>query len=705
MKLLALLAFASLVYAAPPTITELQPRGAQKGRPFKLTVVGTNLGQGASIVSSLAATFTPLGIEKTSLEKTSLEKTDVENRTAVFLVEPSGDWAVGVYPIRVKAANGISNILLFSIGAFPEITEEESRPGSLPHQNDSIEKAQTIPSTALTLNGTLKGPERDVFRLQGKAGERRVFEVEARRCGSSIDPVIRVLDGSGKVLARSEDDPVLSLDARLAVTFPKDGFYYVEVHDARFSTQMQDFYRLKTGAYEYASEIFPLGGRRGEQVDVFVSGTKVKADLTGVKAPQTFVNLPGSPALPLPFAVGEYPEVQEPLTGPLVLPVTINGRLSKPGEVDKYELPVNPGDEFIFSLEARELGTSQIMGLITVYDEQGKRMGSAGDGPLPVDVGAVQVSSRTQGDPHLEFKVPKDVHRLTVAVEDLAQRGGPHYAYRLSAHRAPFDLQATITTPYVNIPAGGSTLVAVNVERRGYMGPIRVEGVSLPKGVALAGGDIPAEIPDPNNRATSRRAILSLTAEPGTTLSAEEIGLRAVAVSNSGEKITRTASGVGYAIPVSGATAQGVVDRQRALTGSWLGEQLPAAITDATPATLALTLEKSEKKEAGYEFRFRWTWNLKNSMQKVPDTVTAEVPNFIDLRVIGMEVDKDDKNTGTFLVTSTKNTLPALYDIIITGRLMVDGYPTDVYSPISTFTVPASDPEEKPANASASVAR
>ena len=155
---------------------------------------------------------------------------------------------MGVYPIRVKAANGISNILLFSIGAFPELVEEESRPGSLPHQNDSIERAQTIPSTALTLNGTLEGPERDVFRLHVKAGERRVFEVEARRCGSAIDPVIRVLDGSGKVIARSEDDPVLSLDSRVAVTFPKEGFYYVEVHDARFSTQSQDFYRLKTGA-------------------------------------------------------------------------------------------------------------------------------------------------------------------------------------------------------------------------------------------------------------------------------------------------------------------------------------------------------------------------------------------------------------------------------------------------------------------------
>ena len=198
----------------------------------------------------------------------------------------------------------------------------------------------------------MKGPERDVFRLQVKAGERRVFEVEARRCGSSIDPVIRVFDGAGKLIARSEDDPVLSLDARLAVTFPKEGFYYIEVHDARFSTQAQDFYRLKTGTYEYASEIFPLGGRRGEQVDVSVSGTKVKADLTAIKTPQTFVNLPNSPALPLPFAVGEYPEVQEPVAGPLQLPVTVNGRLSKPAEVDKYELDVKPGDEFIFSLQA-----------------------------------------------------------------------------------------------------------------------------------------------------------------------------------------------------------------------------------------------------------------------------------------------------------------------------------------------------------------
>ena len=50
--------------------------------------------------------------------------------------------------------------------------------------------------------------------------------------------------------------------------FPREGNYYVEVTDARFSTQAQNFYRLKMGSYRYAEGIFPLGGRRGEQVPV-----------------------------------------------------------------------------------------------------------------------------------------------------------------------------------------------------------------------------------------------------------------------------------------------------------------------------------------------------------------------------------------------------------------------------------------------------
>jgi hypothetical protein len=121
---------------------------------------------------------------------------------------------VGVYPVRVVTPAGISNVQLFAVGSFPEFTEDESRPGALPNSNDTIENAQPLPPAPLVVNGKIRGAERDVYRIGAKAGERRVIEVEARRCGSAIDPVIELQDASGKVLARSEDAPLVGLDAR-----------------------------------------------------------------------------------------------------------------------------------------------------------------------------------------------------------------------------------------------------------------------------------------------------------------------------------------------------------------------------------------------------------------------------------------------------------------------------------------------------------
>src|SRR4029077_5348933 len=157
----------------------------------------------------------------------------------------------GVYPIRIESPSGISNVLLFTLGTFPEVTEEESQPNSPPNRNDTSENAEPVRSSPVVVNGTLRGPERDVYRVSGKAGERRVFEVEARRCGSAVDPVLRILDGAGKQLARSDDSPGAGLDTRLDFTFPRDGNYYVELHDARFSRQTQNFYRLKIGSYSF----------------------------------------------------------------------------------------------------------------------------------------------------------------------------------------------------------------------------------------------------------------------------------------------------------------------------------------------------------------------------------------------------------------------------------------------------------------------
>jgi hypothetical protein len=676
-RLVCAFLLAQLAFAAAPVITELQPRGAERGHPFTLSILGRDLPSDAKIFSTLPASFTLVKSDTPAMPGRSIE----------FLVEPKSDVAPGVYPIRIESPKGISNVLLFTIGTYPEITEEESRPFARPNLNDSIETAEAIQSSPVTVNGTLRGAERDVFRVYGKAGERRVFEVEARRCGSAIDPVLRILDGNGKQLAISDDAPGAGLDSRIDFTFPREGNYYVEIHDARFSKQTQNFYRLKMGSYTYADGIFPLGGKRGEATEVTFFGTnlqtpvKTTVDLRNLAAENRLaaVAMPGSPVLPVNFAVSDLPELIGPIDGPLPVPSVMNARLSKPGQIDRYQIQVEPEETLLFELQARELGTSLLEGIITVYDPSGKKLDSAGDKPLPEDVFAVQGSSRTSSDPFLNLKVPKDVHEITVTVEDLAERGGPLYGYRLSTRKDAEDFKLALAEPYVNIPAGGTAILNVVADRRGYDGPIQLTIPDLPPGIQVDGGLIPREIVVNTNRSFNREGILTLTAAQGVALPSRQLVVWGEGKLPDGSTIRRRASGPGMRVGVSGATAQGVVDRQRSISAAWLSFDLPAAISEPPPATLEVKQTGLKQLEEGGRYEFSYSWNLKSGTP--PKEVDVEIVGARDIRVTDM---KQSEKGGTFIVNTTKATDPARYDLYISGALKTDsGEETIVSRPIA----------------------
>ena len=100
-----------LLAAAGPVLTELQPRGAQKGKSITLTLGGRNLGAGARIITNLPAVLTPLTAGPKGLP---------------FLLELKPDVPSGTYPVRVETADGISNILLFTVGDFPRLRKRKS---------------------------------------------------------------------------------------------------------------------------------------------------------------------------------------------------------------------------------------------------------------------------------------------------------------------------------------------------------------------------------------------------------------------------------------------------------------------------------------------------------------------------------------------------------------------------------------------------
>ena len=120
-------------------------------------------------------------------------------------------------------------------------------------------------------------------------------------------------------------------------------------------------------------------------------------------------------------------------------------------------------------------------------------------------------------------------------------------------------------------------------------------------------------------------------------------------------------------VAVSGATAQGVVDRQRPISAPWLSFDLPAAISEPPPATLEVKQTGVTRMEEGGRYEFEYIWNLKSGTP--PKEVDVEIVGARDIRVTDM---KKSEKGGSFIVNTTKATDPARYDLYINGMLKTD---------------------------------
>ena len=210
---------AASTMVAAPALRDLSPHGAQRGKTFKLVLTGSDLTTGAKLETTLPASISRLTPESEAKPETTLP----------FLIELKKDAPVGVYPVRVLTADGLSNVMLFSVGDLPETAEKEMetpKPG-----NGTVATAEAIP-TPVAINGTLPDADVDIFSFQAKAGQKLVFETEANAVASAIDPALEILDAMGKQIAKNDDAPGAGIDARLEVTFARTGTFFVRVHDS-----------------------------------------------------------------------------------------------------------------------------------------------------------------------------------------------------------------------------------------------------------------------------------------------------------------------------------------------------------------------------------------------------------------------------------------------------------------------------------------
>ncbi|MSU78656.1 MAG: hypothetical protein EXS16_11255 [Gemmataceae bacterium] len=467
----------TFAWTAPPEIRSTVPAGLQRGVETQLTLYGPGFGPGMELVLPFPA---------------EIKLKSASSEVATFAVKPANDVPVGIFPVRVRTVDGVSNMLMLAVHDLPRVAEVEP--------NDRLHEAQPIDWPSV-ITGALGGrgaphPSKDVdtYKFTVKAGQRLTFVSETRRVGLAPDLAMRLRDSKGRELAFCDDTLGVGVEPRLDYTFKEAGDYTVEVHFSHFNyTGRNHNYQLKIGAFSYARSVFPLGGKRGEKVSVTVTDrdgkpatlqTRVPADADAEEWWLPLVNFPGS--LPWRMAIGDLPEVMEAPSGPQVIawPATVNGRIAKPDEVDRFRLLVKPGQKIRISADAFYHG-SALDGVLRVYDPAGKML-AANDNR----------GARMNPDPLVDFIIPEAVNEVIVALEDGFGRGGAEYPYRMTIELGGPDFELftgavrSLTNwpenDALNLAVGQPVKVAVRVVRRGYQGAIQIKAIDTPIGITAS---------------------------------------------------------------------------------------------------------------------------------------------------------------------------------------------------------------------------
>ena len=207
-----------------PRVLYAVPLVAKPGEKQKLSLRGKNL---AAVKEVKVSGSADAKVKVLGAKAAGVPANYPAERIGDSEVEIELDLPKDVKPDEVKLTaigpGGESNAYALLIrDDIPTIAEKEP--------NDGFDQAQPIAVPA-AVEGTIKSEKDvDVFKFEGKQGDKLRIEVQARRFGSPVDAMI-VLYDAGKRIVDSADTTG-SPDPILVVLLPKDGAYYISLLDA-----------------------------------------------------------------------------------------------------------------------------------------------------------------------------------------------------------------------------------------------------------------------------------------------------------------------------------------------------------------------------------------------------------------------------------------------------------------------------------------
>ena len=385
--------FALTLYAAPrttpPTLNSVSPQGVARGTTVELTVEGLNLARASAIYfSEPGVTGRILRVkELPDLPDVRLGSAGTPSSIDVGPLPPRNQVTIEVDVSADAEIGPVSFRLLTPLGTSPE-----GRFLVEPFYGESVDREPNdTPETAVetflpaVLAGAISRPgDVDYFKIQIRAGQEISFQNNAALIGSSLQPVVAILDSDLNVVREFGANGGREQLA-FAHRFAKAGTYYVRISDYQQSGRGSHIYRIIAGEFPLLFSGYPLGVRRGATAELALRGSHVPAKINvagkpGADSEDTLTLRPEHTFNQIRVALGEEPELVSS-GGAIPVPVTVNGRIAAPGDENRYRFHARKGEQLVLEVNARRLG-SDLDSFLEVLDAKGNPIERAVVRPL-----------------------------------------------------------------------------------------------------------------------------------------------------------------------------------------------------------------------------------------------------------------------------------------------------------------------------------
>lgn len=490
-----------LAQTSYPMLMSIEPVASQIGKTSEHTLRSRYdlqgayevLVSGSGVRGEVVNEVNPAQVDKATTSKDKSKSSATE--TLKVRVTVDKDAMPGVRDVRVATPRGVSTVAQLVVVGDPVIYEIDD--------NNKSESAQKVELPATLCGKIEKAEDVDWFAFHARSGQKLSFHVLCMRLQDRIhdlqqhaDPIITIRDSNGSTITASDNER--SGDPLVVHTFAQEDDYRLEIRDVRFQGNTYWQYCLEVNELPQLTTTFPVGLTAGRQHSVELIGYGFKNQTcANVLAPSLSSN--DIVQLPVEIATGQNRSAQfvvselematetdsdNDLPGgaqEIKLPMGVNGRIEKEGDVDHFAFQAKKGDRYSFEIFARRVGSS-LDSHLRLLDPKGNQLQLSDD---------LRLGKRNYSDSWIEnWTVPSD-GRYLLEVRDLHLRGGFPFTYFLKATKSePFFLLYTDTDKTPLTP-GVAGIVYVRAEKKnGFDGEIQLTCDGLPAGVRASCGRI-----------------------------------------------------------------------------------------------------------------------------------------------------------------------------------------------------------------------